>query len=250
MVRVAGIPFVISSVEAATDWLLHVAAPGRIAVNVRLANAFNIALTDREASYRRLFRDEGVNFPDGTPVVWAMRLRTRRGGSVPSRVRGPSLFVASMRKSASLSTRHFLLGSTPSTLALLESEIARRFPGVAICGSYSPPFAPIDSGYIADCAEKVRSAKPDIIWLGLGTPKQDILGSALAGATETPTVNVGAAFDYVAGTVREAPRLVQRSGFEWLYRLVMEPRRLWRRYLIGNAQFVWVVFKSWRSDRL
>ena len=245
---VGGLPFVATSISDATTWLLETAARDHLPVNVRLANAYNVALADSDPSYHDLMRDRGINFPDGTPVVWAMRMRSRKAGVRPGRVRGPSLFVDALERSASLGTQHFLLGSTPDTLAKLQTEIASRYPGVTIAGSYSPPFAAIDDDYIADCATRVREVDADVVWMGLGTPKQDVLGTALADAVGRTTVNVGAAFDYVAGTVREAPPWIQRSGFEWLYRLLAEPRRLWKRYLIGNIRFLIAVVHNGKTQ--
>lgn len=236
VVTVASVPFHATSLEEAADWLLGAAAERRRHPNVRLANAYNVALAQTDAEYGSLLINEGVNFPDGTPVVWFMNLGNP--GPRAGRVRGPSLFPLTLDKGVRQGTRHFLLGSTPETLSRLEANIRLDYPKIVIAGSYSPPFASIDECYVADCAEKVKSASPDIVWIGLGTPKQDQLGTALAREIDAVTVNVGAGFDFQAGTVREAPVWVQRSGFEWLYRFASEPKRLWRRYLIGNLQFV------------
>lgn len=249
VIDVGGVPFQVTTLEDACDWLLASAAtPRRAGLNVRLANAYNVALASEDSGYKGLLTEQGVNFPDGTPVVWLMRLR--HGQRRPGRVRGPSLFTLALRDSVSHGTKHFFLGSTPQTLARLEANVRSLCPGIAIAGTYSPPFAAIDGAYISDCAERVRASGADIVWIGLGTPKQDQLGTALAHEVPVVSVNVGAAFDFVAGTVPEAPAWVQRSGFEWLYRLVSEPRRLWRRYLIGNFQFLVAVIVGLRmGDR-
>ena len=233
---VGGVPFQVSTLEDACDWLLTSAIPRRNGLNVRLANAYNVALASSDSDYKELLTEEGVNFPDGTPVVWFMRLR--RGRQRARRVRGPSLFPLTLRESVSHGTKHFFLGGSPRTLSQLEAKVRSACPGIIIAGTYSPPFAAITEAYIFDCAERVRASGADIVWIGLGTPKQDRLGAALAREVPTVSVNVGAAFDFLAGTVREAPDWVQRSGFEWLYRLASEPTRLWRRYLVGNLQFL------------
>lgn len=236
VVTVAQVPFRVATLEGASDWIIDAANNRRTHPNVRLANAYNVALANKDAEYGRLLVNEGVNFPDGAPVVWFMNLR--RQNKAAGRIRGPSLFPLTLRKSVASGTRHFLLGSTPETLSRLEENIRASNPGIVIAGSYSPPFAAIDAEYVRDCAERVKASDADIVWLGLGTPKQDQLGTALARKIEAVTVNVGAGFDFQAGTVREAPEWVQQSGFEWLYRLALEPKRLWRRYLIGNVQFI------------
>lgn len=241
---VGGVPFQIATLESTARWLVEQAGPRRIAVNIRLANAYNVALADADPNYRDLLEGSGLNFPDGTPVVWAMNMK--RGPAKAQRVRGPSLFALTMEYGAAYGTRHFLLGSTPETLPLLSAELNRRYPGVIISGVFSPPFAAPDDAYVNTCAAAVRDSETDLVWVGLGTPKQDIVGTALASSLGLTTINVGAAFDFVAGTVREAPRWVQNSGFEWLYRLFSEPRRLWRRYLFGNLRFVRSVLAHWR----
>ena len=234
--EVAGIPFSVASLNVVTDWLLTEAAAQHLAVNVRLANAYNVALADTDDAYAALLVNHGINFPDGTPVVWFMN---RRGRAVRAeRVRGPSLFAETLARSAASGTRHFLLGSTNETIASLTTALKSAHPDLCIAGVFSPPFAPVDESFLAVCEEEVRKAAPDIVWVGLGTPKQDYVGTQLAARVGLPTVNVGAAFDFAAGTVREAPTWVQRSGFEWLYRFASEPRRLWRRYLFGNSRFL------------
>lgn len=236
VVAVGRVPFHVTNLDGASDWLLDAATQRRRHPNVRLANAYNVALAQEDLDYGTLLIEEGVNFPDGTPVVWFMNLG--KGSNKAGRVRGPSLFPLTLGKSVTHGTRHFLLGSTPETLARLEKNIQVAYPGIVLAGSYSPPFASIDEDYVADCAVHVKASNADIVWLGLGTPKQDQLGTALAREIDAVTVNVGAAFDFQAGTVQEAPVWIQRSGFEWLYRLGSEPKRLWRRYLIGNIQFL------------
>lgn len=244
-ISVGRVPFQVSDIETATRWLLTTAVPRREGVSVRLANAYTVALASRDPSYLAALTTTGVNFPDGTPVVWFMRLH--RGAPRPHRVRGPSLFTNTLRESQHHGTRHFFLGSTPEILRQLIERVHAAYPGAVVAGSYSPPFAEIDDGYVADCAEKVRDSGADLVWVGLGTPKQDQLGAALADVVDAPCVNVGAAFDFVAGTVREAPVWIQRSGFEWLFRLLSEPKRLWRRYLIGNVRFLVTAIAHVRS---
>lgn len=236
VIAVGGVPFQVTTLDDASEWLLTSAGPRHEGLNVRLANAYNVALANKDASYGELLAHHGVNFPDGTPVMWFMRLH--RGGLRPHRVRGPSLFPLTLSNSIVRGTRHYFLGSTQETLARLEMNIRSSYPGIVIAGTYSPPFTPIDEAYVADCAHRIRESGADIVWIGLGTPKQDQLGTALERKVDVVSVNVGAAFDFVAGTVREAPGWIQHSGFEWFYRLLAEPRRLWRRYLIGNVQFL------------
>jgi N-acetylglucosaminyldiphosphoundecaprenol N-acetyl-beta-D-mannosaminyltransferase len=208
----------------------------------RLANAYCVALANTQDSYGTLLRSQGVNFPDGQPV--ALVLKARAGSASPERVRGPSFFQAALRQSETDSSiRHYFVGSTEATLNKLLEEVNRRHPGLTIAGSYSPPFAPLSPAYMDDLLAHIRPAEPSIVWVGMGTPKQDFVSAAIVEQLGVSSAGVGAAFDFVAGTVREAPLWVQRSGTEWIYRLIQEPQRLWKRYLVGNAQFVHYVVK-------
>lgn len=243
---VGGIPFRSTNLSEVRQWLLTVAVPQRVGLNVRLANAYNVALASKDPAYATLLSTAGVNFPDGTPVAWFMKLQGSHGR--PGRVRGPSLFSSTLKESVELGTRHYFLGSTVETLRRLEENVRTLYPGIVIAGSYSPPFTSIDEAYISDCANRIRESEATLVWVGLGTPKQDVLGTALAREVNVVSVNVGAAFDFLAGTVREAPLWVQRSGFEWLFRLASEPKRLWRRYLIGNIQFLVAAVRNFSRD--
>lgn len=246
--RVGGVPFQSTTFAEAVAWVVDVAANDHLAVNVRLANAWNVALADKNASYHDLLSKYGVNFPDGAPVAWFMN-KSRGARPKAQRVRGPSFFTAVMQAGCDRGIRHFLLGGSPETLVNLRANLEKQYPGVLIVGTHSPPFAPVDDNYIAECAASTVGTGADLVWVGLGTPKQDITGTALANALGITTINVGAAFDFHAGRIVEAPQWIQRSGFEWLFRLLAEPRRLWRRYLIGNFQFVWAAVRGRRTER-
>jgi N-acetylglucosaminyldiphosphoundecaprenol N-acetyl-beta-D-mannosaminyltransferase len=125
-----------------------------------------------------------------------------------------------------------------------------RFPGVTICGAWSPPFRPLNATEEADLQRAVREARPDIIWVGLGTPKQErFMAEHLARLDTTLMFGVGAAFDFHAGRVSQAPWWMQRSGLEWFYRLCSEPRRLGRRYLVNNPLFLWRMLGQWLGLR-
>ncbi len=207
--------------------------------SVKLVNSWCVVVSEDDAAYRSVVNGPGLTLPDGAPVVRAMRRdRTARHAE---RVRGPSLFEATLSGGREHALQHFFLGGAPETLEKVVKEVKRRYPGVAVAGAWSPPFGPADESLVDEAVARVQRAKSDIVWIGLGAPKQDIVAAELHGRTGLTTVGVGAAFDFVAGTVREAPRWLQRLGLEWLFRLIMEPRRLWRRYLVGNVQFLRIV---------
>ncbi|MDN4484182.1 WecB/TagA/CpsF family glycosyltransferase [Demequina lignilytica] len=244
---VGHVPFGVASPPEIAHWLISSAIPRRLAVNVRLANAFNVALADQQGEYRHLLATGGVNFADGAPVAWVLN----RGSAEPRAhvVRGPSLFESVLKAGVPSGVRHFFLGATEPTLDALNAEVRSRIPGVVIAGSFSPPFADPDAEFIELCRARVAVAQPDVVWVGLGTPKQDLVGTELASALGAVTINVGAAFDFLAGTVREAPAWIHGTGLEWMFRLVTEPRRLWRRYLFGNAAFVAAAAAGVRRQR-
>ncbi|WP_390178839.1 WecB/TagA/CpsF family glycosyltransferase [Microbacterium sp. MTN4-26] len=198
-----------------------------------------------------MLRGAGLNLPDGAPVVVAMRAvaRSRSAG----RVRGPSLFTELLRQGCREGKSFYFLGGDATTLSRVTRRAALDFPGLSIAGEYSPPFQPLDESFVELCREAVLSceAKPDVVLVALGTPKQDILGLRLTELTGITTVAVGAAFGFYAGTVREAPVWMRRVGLEWAFRLITEPRRLWKRYIIGNMIFVALagrsIVKAWVS---
>jgi N-acetylglucosaminyldiphosphoundecaprenol N-acetyl-beta-D-mannosaminyltransferase len=136
--------------------------------------------------------------------------------------------------------RHFFYGGAPGVAEELGARLATRFPGVTICGTYCPPFRPLDASEEADLQRTVAEAQPDIVWVGLSTPKQErFMAEYLPKLETTLMFGVGAAFDFHAGRAAQAPHWMQRSGLEWFYRLCAEPRRLGRRYLVNNPLFLW-----------
>lgn len=252
-IDVGGIPFAATRLQGAADWLISHAANRHTknrGTSVRLANAYCVALANRDARYGGLLKTSGVNFPDGAPVQWTMRLASRGTPLATGRVRGPSFFEEVLSRGRERHIRHFFLGTTDQTLGLLESHARAKYPGLEIAGSYAPPFGPVDSAWADSAISAISAHAPDLIWVALGTPKQDFAAQLLAQGTGLPCAAVGAAFDFLAGSKREAPTLLQRLGVEWVYRLVTEPRRLWRRYLLGNLRFLVAVARGYRSGRV
>jgi N-acetylglucosaminyldiphosphoundecaprenol N-acetyl-beta-D-mannosaminyltransferase len=184
---------------------------------------------------QEIYRSASVVTPDGMPLVWLLR---RAGYALADRICGPDLMPALFDRSQRTGGRHFLYGSTENTLARLESNLSKNYPGAKVVGTCSPPFRellPGEQQAIVDC---INAAAPDIVWVGLGAPKQDRWMGAYRSRLNAPVlIGVGAAFDMMAGTIRRAPPIIQRSGCEWLFRILQEPRRLARRYLDSNSRF-------------
>jgi N-acetylglucosaminyldiphosphoundecaprenol N-acetyl-beta-D-mannosaminyltransferase len=185
--------------------------------------------------YREILNRGALNVADGLPVAWAARL----SGSRTERLAGTDATAMLARWGIGRGLRHYLYGGRPEVLERLRTELERTYPGIRIVGTESPPFRRMSDGEVAESAERVRAADADVLWIGLGAPKQDLMADRLGELGAAPVILcIGAAFDFLAGTSRRAPRWMQAYGLEWLYRLVAEPRRLWRRYLIGNPRFV------------
>jgi len=178
---------------------------------------------------RKIHNQAGLVTPDGMPLVWVSRLRNHRH---VGRVYGPDLMTDVCTESVSKGYRHFLYGGADGVSERLADQLGQKFPGIRIVGAYSPPFRPLTPEEDEAIIQQINESKADIIWIGLSTPKQEYWMAAHLGRLDAPVmVGVGAAFDFLAGLKTQAPRWIQRGGFEWLYRLVTEPRRLWRRYL-------------------
>jgi N-acetylglucosaminyldiphosphoundecaprenol N-acetyl-beta-D-mannosaminyltransferase len=213
-------------------------------IDIHLCNAYTLALADKSAPFKALLQRASINFPDGKSVVWANKLLHRRRTITNDRVYGPDLFLDVFEKGQELGLRHYLLGSTPHVLAGLETELHRRFPKATIVGSVSPPFRALTEQETAEQTARLVESKAQVVWVGLGTPKQDWEAARLAEDIAAIFLAVGAAFDFIAGEKKQAPMWMQRSGLEWLFRLAVEPRRLWKRYLFGNARFLRATIKE------
>jgi N-acetylglucosaminyldiphosphoundecaprenol N-acetyl-beta-D-mannosaminyltransferase len=192
--------------------------------------------SQRDATLRHIHNSAGLVTPDGMPLVWLTR---SQGHRQVERVYGPDLMLACCDISISKGYRHFFYGGAEGVPELLSERLCRRFPGLRVTGCYSPPFGHLTLEEQNRIVDRINKANPDIVWVGLSTPKQERwmyqYRSKLAAAV---LVGVGAAFDFHAGLKKQAPRWMQRSGLEWSFRLLTEPRRLWRRYLTNNPLFV------------
>lgn len=216
---------------------LTLAARGRRQLGyICLCTAHGIGEARRDPALRGIFNRACLNTPDGMPLVWLGRIAGHRD---ITRVYGPDLMLAVCDAGRATGLTHYFLGGVPGVAQKLRTELTARFPGLHVVGVHAPPFRELTPGEFARLQAEMAEKKPDIIWVGLGTPKQERF---MAGAWDKLDagllIGVGAAFDFHSGLVRQAPRWVQRSGLEWLFRLGAEPRRLWKRYLIHNPLFV------------
>jgi N-acetylglucosaminyldiphosphoundecaprenol N-acetyl-beta-D-mannosaminyltransferase len=207
-------------------------------VAVHFANAYNIALADSDPDYRQVLNSADLVFTDGTPVVWAGRRFHTEVASRWTRVYGPDVMEAVLAASTADGPRHYLLGGSPETLERLTAEISHRWPNAVIAGSESPAFRAPTAEELAERDSRILECDATLVWVGLGTPKQDYEVARLVKSIPVTALAVGAAFDFLAGTAKQAPVWMQRSGTEWLYRFSQEPKRLAHRYLWGNPRFI------------
>ena len=240
-----GVRIAASSFDAAVELLVDAplkresatadASPGAA---VHLCNAYTLALADRDADLKAVLNRARWNFPDGFPVARFTRWQTRLGADLCQKVSGPDLFHEVLATGRNYDVKHYFLGSTPKVLDALEKAVRDEFPGVQIVGIESPPFRPLTDEERDEQRRRIIASGADLVWVGLGTPKQDWEVDRLAAEIPAVFLAVGAAFDFLAGMKPRAPQWMSDFGVEWIFRLVSEPKRLWRRYLVGNPQFL------------
>lgn len=220
--------------------ILVFAAQRSVSVQVHLCNAYTLSLVERDQELRSALRCADLNLPDGTPVAW---LGWQWG--VRSPVRGPGLVLDVARSGVAVGLKHYLYGGASGVAADMAARLRSDVPGIDIVAAESPPHHTLSYDELVKLADRIRLSGANVVWIGLGTPRQDHLVPRVAGLVDGVIVPIGAAFDFLAGRVHEAPRLLHGTGLEWLYRLSREPKRLWRRYLIGNPRFFALAARSW-----
>jgi N-acetylglucosaminyldiphosphoundecaprenol N-acetyl-beta-D-mannosaminyltransferase len=204
---------------------------------VTVTGVHGIMESQEDTELLRIHQAAGMCVPDGMPTVWVGKYY---GHQTMSRVYGPDLMLEIMERSPARGYRHFFYGGKEGVPELLKEKIEARFPGTQVVGTLSPPFRPMTDEEEADFAEEIARLQPDIIWVGLSTPKQERWMAAHVRKLECKVmIGVGAAFDFHAGLLKQAPSWMQKAGLEWFFRLCVEPRRLWRRYCYNNPRFIW-----------
>ena len=203
---------------------------------VCVSGVHGVMESHRDESLRRIHNAAGLVTPDGMPLAWLGRAF---GGAHVQRVYGPDLMLAFCSAFAGRGYRHFFYGGGDGVPERLAARLRERIPSLQVAGCYSPPFRALTAEEDDALAQRNNESAADVVWVGLSTPKQERwMHAHVARLTAPALVGVGAAFDFHAGMKRQAPRWMQRSGLEWLFRLLTEPRRLWRRYLRNNPEFV------------
>lgn len=202
---------------------------------VCFSNVHTVVSARRDELLRDITNQSFLSLPDGKPLSLVARWH---GLTDVGRVAGPDFLPYLIGKTRG--ARHYFYGSTPETLARLTANLQHRFPDMNIAGSYSPPFRDLTPDETDQILEQINAARPDLIWVGLGAPKQEYwMARHWERLRPAILLGVGAAFEFHAGTVTRAPAWIQRLSIEWLYRLLQEPRRLWKRYLVTNSLFIY-----------
>lgn len=242
-VRVSAVNLSLAS-QAISHWIDQ-----NIKTYVCIAPVATLVECQKDARYRAVVNNAGMVTPDGMPVVWLGKLG---GNKVIARTYGPDLVLSFCALSQEKGYKHFFYGGTPEANRLLEVRLKERFPRLTVIGKYSPAFRELSDREDAEIVELINRLRPDVLWVGLGSPRQDFWMAEHRDRISAPVmIGVGAAFDFLSGMKRQAPKWIQSIGMEWFFRLCCEPRRLWKRYLIGNSQFFfYLMINSFRKHEI
>ena len=246
-VEVLGVPLALTDYERTIEWMdATIATRQHGYICVAAVHTVMACQEDRELRDAVLGSD--LTVPDGQPLVWAMNAL---GHDLSSRVYGPDLMARYCERAALTGARMFLYGGrNQGALVQLALNLRTRYPGLNIVGGYAPPFRPLTGEEEDFVLDEINRSQADVVWVGIGVPKQEKWMAAMRDRLRAPVlVGVGAAFDFHAGLVPQAPRWMQSMGLEWAYRLLQEPGRLWRRYLRYNPRFVFGFLRQWLAHR-
>jgi N-acetylglucosaminyldiphosphoundecaprenol N-acetyl-beta-D-mannosaminyltransferase len=246
-IPVIGLPLAATTYAGAVEWILARARRRDEAFAVEAANTHVAALARTDAAFGKAMRRFDLICPDGMPLVWALNAQLPPDGKLTDRVYGPTLMLETLKATEGREAefKHFLLGGKPETLEKLTRHFAQRFPGVTIADSHSPPFGEWPADEYATITRKIRASGANLIWVGLGCPKQEHWIAANKDRLPPGVYfGIGAAFAFHAGEVRQAPPILQRLGLEWAYRVAMEPRRLFKRYFTYNSLFLYHLLRD------
>jgi N-acetylglucosaminyldiphosphoundecaprenol N-acetyl-beta-D-mannosaminyltransferase len=244
---VVGIPLALTDYAQTLDWI-DAMVRARQTGYVCVANVHSVMASAEDPELRDALLRSSINVPDGQPLVWAINLL---GHPLKDRVYGPELMARACERSAAGGQRFYLYGGrNQGALVQLSLNLRRRFPGVRIVGGFSPPHRSLTDEERATVIAEINASRADVVWVGIGVPKQEKWMAQMRDELEAPVlIGVGAAFDFHAGLVPQASGWVQRSGLEWAFRLLHEPRRLWRRYLRYNPRYVHAVSRQLLAHR-
>jgi N-acetylglucosaminyldiphosphoundecaprenol N-acetyl-beta-D-mannosaminyltransferase len=235
-VEVLGVPLALTDYEQSVEWVDEMIAH-RQRGYVCVCNVHTVTASAEDPELRAALGGSAMNVPDGQPLVWAINAL---GNSLEGRVYGPELMLRACERAAVTGHRLYLYGGrNQGALVQLALNLRQRYPGIRIVGGHSPPHRPLTREEQESIAGEINDSRADVVWVGIGVPKQEKWMAQMRPLLDAPLlIGVGAAFDFHAGLVPQAPNWLQEAGLEWAYRLAHEPRRLWRRYFRYNPRFV------------
>lgn len=246
MYQIFGLKFFSGSLEQVVDMIkqwIHQKRPRYVCVT----GVHGVVESDNSRQVLQAHKDAGLVVPDGMPLVW---IGKAMGHDKTERIYGPDLFLALCRRAQEETWKVFLYGCTTPVLVALSRSLRKKFPKLVIAGSYAPPFRTLTEKESKEVVNAINISGAHIVFVGLSTPKQELWMQNFSRKLHANIlVGVGAAFDFIAGTKKQAPRWIQRSGFEWLFRLYQEPFRLWHRYTIQNIRFLQICGRSLFSKK-
>ncbi len=243
-----GVPLALTEYEHTLDWI-DAAVAARAHAYVCVAAVHTVMACQEDEALRSAVLGADFTVPDGQPLVWALNAL---GHDLPDRVYGPDLMWKACARAARIGRRFYLYGGrNQGALAQLALELRRAHPGLQIVGGYSPPHRDLTPEEEERLASEINASGAEVVWIGIGVPKQEKWMARMRPRLSAPVlIGVGAAFDFHAGLVPQAPERLQRLGLEWAFRLAQEPRRLWRRYLRYNPRFVAGFARQYARHRL
>ena len=244
MVTVLGVFLFDEDIASAVKKILsELSSPGGTGnLCISATGAHGLVEANKDAAFKKILEDFHINLPDGMPAVWVGRLK---GAKKMRRCYGPDFFSALIMATAHLPFNHFFCGGKEGVALQLKDVCAQKFHNKRITGIYCPPFREMTDEEMADLGQRIVDSGAHIVWIGLSTPKQEKFAARLCRFTKTQLIiTVGAAFDFHTGGVKQAPRWMQNMGMEWFFRLIMEPKRLYKRYFEIVPKFIWLNIKE------
>ncbi len=240
-VDVIGLPVAAINYDQAVEWVFEKTRLADRAYGVEAASTHVLALAKKDQQFKETMDAFSLICPDGMPVLWSVNRALPDEEKLSDRVYGPTLMLKTIAASeGQKDLKHFFLGGSESTLEKLQSRFTKENPGAKIVGTYSPPFRDWSDEDLKEILIKIKESGANLIWVGLGCPKQEIwIAKHLDKLPAGCYFGIGAAFAFHAGEIDQAPPLMQKIGLEWAYRLLKEPKRLWKRYFVFNSLFIY-----------
>lgn len=237
-VRVLGIPLFASNLDDAVELVKTVDTPSNWCISA--TGAHGLVESKHNPEFKKTLESFYLNLPDGMPGVWVGKMKGQKG---MGRCYGPDFFKEFIIRSANLPLKHFLCGGKEGVADKLKEVCENKFKNPNVVGTFCPPFLSVDKYNYKEIAEEINQTQADIVWIGLSTPKQERFAHYLSEHTHVKCIiAVGAAFDFHIGNVKQAPAWMQRIAMEWFFRLLMEPKRLWKRYVEIVPMFIYYNF--------